>query len=235
MTGALSFNGQRCTALKILFVHTSVVEKFNALLVAAVDKLVVGMPWQQDVSITPLAEPGKPEQLRQMIKEALAHGASVINEASGGGSMWHSLVQPAILFPANEKMSIYMEEQFGPVIPIVPFDDINTPLEYVVHSPYGQQVSLFGRNSGELAHIIDALSGQVGRININTQCQRSPDSFPFTGRKDSAEGTLSIEEALNAFSTDSVVATRKTSENEQILESILFDGRSRRLNNTVIF
>lgn len=235
VTGALSFNGQRCTALKILFVHTAVVKKFNTLLVAAIDKLRVGMPWQRDVSITPLAEPGKPERLKQMIEDALTHGASVINAPSGGGSMFHSLVKPAILYPVNEKMSIYMEEQFGPVIPIVPFDDINTPLEYVIHSPYGQQVSLFGRDSGELSHIIDALSGQVGRININTQCQRGPDSFPFTGRKDSAEGTLSIEDALNAFSTDSVVATRKTSENEQILENILCSGHSRRLNNTVVF
>jgi acyl-CoA reductase-like NAD-dependent aldehyde dehydrogenase len=70
----------------------------------------------------------------------------------------------------------------------------------------------------------------VGRININTQCQRSPDTFAFGGRKDSAEGTLSVDEALNAFSTESVIATKQIDTNVQILEAILSANKSTRLN-----
>ncbi len=43
-------------------------------------------------------------------------------------------------------------------------------------------------------------------MNINTQCQRGPDTFPFTGRKDSAYGTLSVYDALRVFSLRTVVA-----------------------------
>ena len=89
-------------------------------------------------------------------------------------------------------MRLYHEEQFGSVIPVVPFDDLNTPVSFVTDSPYGQQVSIFSEDSKSIAHLIDELNGEVGRININTQCQRGPDSFAFCGRKDSAEGTLSI-------------------------------------------
>jgi glyceraldehyde-3-phosphate dehydrogenase (NADP+) len=54
VTGSLSFNGQRCTALKLLFVHRAVAEKFVGRLADAVDALPFGMPWEKGVRITPL-------------------------------------------------------------------------------------------------------------------------------------------------------------------------------------
>ena len=96
-------------------------------------------------------------------------------------------------------MRIYDEEQFGPVIPVVVFDDIREPIDYVVASNYGQQASIFGRDTDLLAQLIDALVNQVCRINVNSQCQRIPDSFPFNGRKNSADGTQSVTDALRVF------------------------------------
>ena len=55
--GALSYNGQRCTALKMLFVHRDITDAFIASLCDAVDKLKSGMPWEDKVWITPLPEP----------------------------------------------------------------------------------------------------------------------------------------------------------------------------------
>jgi glyceraldehyde-3-phosphate dehydrogenase (NADP+) len=95
-------------------------------------------------------------------------------------------------------MRIYHEEQFGPLIPVVSFKDIKEPLDYVVGSNYGQQASVFGNNPQEIAALVDILVNQVCRVNINSQCQRGPDNFPFTGRKDSAEGTLSVSDALGS-------------------------------------
>ena len=48
------------------------------------------------------------------------------------------------------------------------------------------------RRSETIGRLVDPLVNQVCRVNINCQCQRGPDVFPFTGRKDSAEGTLSV-------------------------------------------
>jgi len=235
IAGALSFNGQRCTALKILFVQSGIVDHFNKRLIEEVNKLIVGMPWTKGVTVTPLAEPGKPEYLKELMDDAVGQGASVINGRLGGGSMHRSLVRPAILYPVSENMKIYNEEQFGPVIPVVPFTSLDTPVNYVINSQYGQQVSLFSQDADAIGLLIDMLSGQVGRININSQCQRSPDTFPFNGRKDSAEGTLSVDEALLAFSVDSVVVTKQTEGNEKIIESILQGNKSGRLSNRVAF
>jgi glyceraldehyde-3-phosphate dehydrogenase (NADP+) len=235
IAGTLSFNGQRCTALKILFVHASIVNKFNQRLIEEVDKLTVGMPWTKGVAITPLAEPDKPAYHDQCLDDAVAHGAKVINHESGGGNSYLSLMKPAIVFPVNDQMKLYREEQFGPVIPIVPFISLETPVEYVINSPYGQQVSIFSNDANAISLLIDKLASQVGRINLNAQCQRSPDTFPFNGRKDSAEGTLSIDEALNAFSVDSVVVTKQNAQNQQILENILSGKKSTRLSTNVLF
>jgi acyl-CoA reductase-like NAD-dependent aldehyde dehydrogenase len=235
VTGTLSFNGQRCTALKILFVHSSIADKFNSLLAAAVDKLPLGMPWDKGVAITPLAEPEKPGYLKECIDDAIAHGAKIINDADGGGNQGYSLMKPAILYPANRNMKIYWEEQFGPVIPIVPFDDPAAPVDYITESKYGMQASVFSEDAKAISFYIDQLAGQLGRININAQCQRGPDTFPFNGRKDSAENTLSVFEALSAFSVDSVVVTKQTPSNEALLHEILVTESSKRLTNKVIF
>ncbi len=224
ITGSLSFNGQRCTALKILFVHRSIVNKFIDRFCSIVKKLKPGMPWDSEVGLTPLPEPGKVEYLHDLVEDAINHGASVVND--NGGVFLHTFYYPAVVYPINDKMRLYTEEQFGPVIPIVPFDDDDEPINYVVNSNFGQQVSIFGMDSGRVARLIDAFINQVGRINLNTQSQRGPDTFPFNGRKDSAEGTLSISDALRVFSIRTIVATRGTHTNKQIINRILTNRQS---------
>jgi glyceraldehyde-3-phosphate dehydrogenase (NADP+) len=231
--GSLSFNGQRCTALKIIFVHETIADAFLEKLSAAVGKLQYGMPWQKGVSITPLPEPHKPAYLKECIADAIANGAKVINE--NGGETIESLVYPAIVFPVNNKMKLYREEQFGPVIPVIPFKSLEEPIEYVIESTHGQQVSIFSNNKEEVADLIDPLVNQVSRVNINAQCQRGPDVFPFTGRKDSAEGTLSVVDALRSFSIRSLVATKLTETNKQLLNDIVESHTSNFLSTKYIF
>jgi acyl-CoA reductase-like NAD-dependent aldehyde dehydrogenase len=231
--GSLSFNGQRCTALKIIFVHRSLADQFIELLAAAVGKLKFGMPWEKGVMLTPLPEPHKPAYLQSCIEDAIAHGAKVMNE--NGGKQHASFVYPAILYPVNSSMKLYREEQFGPLIPVVPFDDVNEPIQYLIDSTHGQQVSLFSNDTTELAALIDPLVNQVSRVNINSQCQRGPDVFPFTGRKDSAEGTLSVVDALRAFSIRSLVAAKLTDNNRKLINDIVTTHESHFLSTKYIF
>jgi glyceraldehyde-3-phosphate dehydrogenase (NADP+) len=225
LSGSLSFNGQRCTALKILFVEAPIAEEFLKRLSEAVSAMRFGTPWQEEVLVTPVAENGKTDYLSALVADALARGAAVINDA--GGTVNGSFFFPAILYPVNEKMRIYHEEQFGPVIPVLPFDDIKEPIEYMIASNHGQQASIFGRDSESIARLIDPLVNQVCRLNINCQCQRGPDVFPFTGRKDSAEGTLSVSDALRVFSIRTLVAAKETDLNKTIITRIVDNHQSK--------
>ncbi len=231
--GALSFNGQRCTALKILFVHKSIVDEFIEKLNVEIAKLKPGMPWDAGVGLTPLPEPGKTDYLSRLVEDAKQHGARVVNE--GGATTQHTFFYPAVLYPVNSKMKVYYEEQFGPVIPIVPFDKEEEAIHYVLNSNFGQQLSLFGNDSKTIAKMIDAFSSQVGRINLNTQCQRGPDTFPFNGRKDSAEGTLSVADALRVFSIRTLVATKSNDANKKIISTIIHNRESAFLSTDYIF
>lgn len=231
--GSLSFNGQRCTALKIFFVHKSIAEIFVKRFSEEIEKLKFGMPWETGVFLTPLPEPNKPNYLKECIENAIANGAKVMNE--NGGTTVESFVYPAVLYPVNHKMKVYKEEQFGPIIPIVPFENIEEPIQYIIDSDHGQQASIFSNDPTEITNLIDPLVNQVSRVNVNAQCQRGPDTFPFTGRKDSAEGTLSVTSALRAFSIRTIVTTKYNEANKHLINTIVNEQKSNFLSTKFIF
>jgi len=217
--GSLAFNGQRCTALKILFVHSKIAGEFIEGFAEQMGRLKCGMPWEEGVVITPLAEPDRTVFLNELVKDAKKHGARIMNRS--GGFVQGNFFRPTLLYPVNEDMRIYREEQFGPVVPVVPFDDIEIPVRYIIESSYGQQASIFGKDTGIMRKLTDILVNQVCRVNINCMCQRGPDVFPFAGRKDSGEGTLSVSDALKVFSIRTMVTTTDVQENKEILAGIV--------------
>lgn len=218
ISGTLSYNGQRCTALKVLYVHESIVDEFNRRFSKAVDELKFGMPWE-DTFLTPLPEPSKPNYIEELIEDAKSKGAKVLNKKGGEKSENYSF--PAVLYPVSKGMKVYQEEQFGPVIPIISYKEIDEPLDAMAASEYGQQVSLFGRDIRKIGPLIDTLANLVCRVNLNSACQRGPDVYPFTGRKNSAVSTLSVYDALRSFSIRTFVASKDTTYNKEILESLL--------------
>ena len=219
ISGCLSYNGQRCTALKVLYVHESIVDEFNKKFAQAVDDLKFGMPWEEDSFLTPLPEPSKPKYIRDLIDDAVSKGASIVNKK--GGQVTENYCFPAILYPVKQNMRVYEEEQFGPVIPVISFKDIDEPLDDMANSEYGQQVSLFGSDTKQLGPLIDTLANLVCRVNLNSSCQRGPDIYPFTGRKNSAVSTLSVHDALRAFSIRTFVASKDNIHNNRILKKLL--------------
>ncbi|TVZ57291.1 glyceraldehyde-3-phosphate dehydrogenase (NADP+) [Lutibacter sp. Hel_I_33_5] len=232
IAGATSFNGQRCTALKILYVHESIVDEFNKRFSKAVDALKFGNPWEENVSLTPLPETDKPDYIQGLIDDATKNGANIINDK--GGERTDNYIFPAVLFPVTKEMRVFHKEQFGPVIPIVSFNDIDQPLDDVSESNYGQQISLFGKDVNTLSSLIDALVNQVCRVNLNSSCQRGPDIYPFTGRKDSAVATLSVHDALRSFSIRTFVASKDNEYNNAILEELLEKKASNFINTEYI-
>jgi glyceraldehyde-3-phosphate dehydrogenase (NADP+) len=233
LLGSLSFNGQRCTALKMLLVHQSLAEPFLRRFCEELAKVKIGMPWEKGVSITPLPEPAKAASMGEMVEDAVSQGARVVNE--GGSVAAGTLFYPAVVYPVREGMRLYREEQFGPVVPVMPFEDLETALDYVITSEHGQQVSVFSSNPDRIGSLVDPLVNQVCRVNINCQCQRGPDVFPFTGRKDSAEGTLSVTDALRSFSIRSMIAAKQTDESKRLLDTIVQHHKSNFINTGYIF
>jgi glyceraldehyde-3-phosphate dehydrogenase (NADP+) len=231
--GALSFNGQRCTALKMIFVHKEIATEFTRRLVLKIDGLVAGLPWEPNVAITPLPDPHKAAYLRGLIEDAVQKGAVLCNPERGGRSEG-AIFYPAVLAQVSLDARVASEEQFGPVIPVREFTDIAEVEAYILQSPYGNQASVFGQDPKMMGLMIDHLSNQVCRINLNSQCQRGPDVYPFTGRKNSAEGTLSVFDALRAFSIRCMVAAKQEPAGKRVIQGILHSESSRFLTTNMV-
>lgn len=204
VAGALTFNGQRCTALKHVLVERAAAEALVELLAERIASLGVGMPWQ-GVTVTPLPDPNHPAYLAGLVADAVGKGARLANPE--GGDHLATLFTPALVAEVPPQAELFHVEQFGPVLPVSVVDDLAAAVDVVDRSTMGQQVSLFGGAPERLGPAIDQLANLCCRINLETQCRRGPDVYPFTGRKDSAVGTLSVYDALRTFSLRSMVAT----------------------------
>lgn len=219
VTGALSFNGQRCTALKIIYIHEKIKDVFTQKIVEKIDALTFGNPWEENAQLTPLPEKNQLDYMQLLIDDAIQKGAKIQNKK--GGQRSENFIFPAVLSPVTPEMKIYKEEQFGPVVPIRYFTDIQEVINEISFSNYGQQASIFGQNTQQMARLIDTLVNLVCRVNINSMCQRNPDIFPFTGRKDSAVSTLSVYDALRSFSIRTFVAAKNTESNSLIISNLI--------------
>lgn len=195
--GSLGFNGQRCTAEKIVFAHRSVFDEFVARVARRVEALKPGMPWVEGVATTPLPEENKPEAMHALLDDALAKGATVRN--AGGGRGCFSILRPAVVAEVTADMRLYHEEQFGPIVPICGFDDVDEVLDWQRRLPFGQQAAVWGQPASARL-LVRRFTRFVARVNFNDVCQRGPDVFGFSASDKSGFGTLSLRDALLAFS-----------------------------------
>ena len=230
MTGSLSYNGQRCTALKLIYVPRGYGLKVAEKIAHRVNELRIGMPWDtytfdDEVTysqITPLPYEGRITYMKELLDDAMSKGAQIVN--ANGGSILNNgdgiersevyskdtLMKPAVIFPITKDMNIYKEEQFGPIIPVMEYDSLDDVIEYGASGIYGQQVSIFTSGDSEKsAMLVDAFSSIFGKININAQSGRSPDIVPFSARRSSGLGVMSIEDALKEFSVPTVVSFKE--------------------------
>lgn len=202
ISGTTSYNGQRCTAIKLVVVHKDIADSFVEKYTEALSKLKVGLPFD-GCDITPLPEESKPEYLESLVDDAVEKGAKVVY----GGSKHHTLVVPTAIYPVSPEARAFNEEQFGPVIPIATFSDVDFVLDKIKNHWNGQQIAIFcNGDDPAAATFVDKTNTIFGRINLNAAPSRGPDQFPFTARRSSAMGSMSVTHAIEAFSLEVIVA-----------------------------
>jgi len=218
LAGTTSYNGQRCTAVKVVLIHSSIADDFVEKFTTELEKLPIGLPWTENVKITPLPDDDKPAYLSALVEDAVEKGARVVS----GGTKAYTLVTPTLLYPVTPEARVFHEEQFGPVIPVAPFDDVDFVLQQAATSWSGQQAAIFGdsQDDDDVPKLVDGLQAILGRININTAPSRGPDLFPFSGRRSSAMGTMSVTHAIDAFSVETVIAFKDSLQNQAVADRL---------------
>lgn len=193
ISGAYSYSGQRCTAVKRVLVIDEVADQLVAMLKERVEALKAGNPIHEDVTIVPLIDIKSADFVMSLIDDAVEKGASLLV----GGQRKDNLVYPALLDHVTTEMKLAWEEPFGPVLPIIRVKDKNEAIEIANRSEYGLQSCVFTENINEAFYVASRL--EVGTVQVNNKTERGPDHFPFLGIKASGVGVQGIRYSMEAM------------------------------------
>lgn len=198
VTGAFSYSGQRCTAVKRVLPMPGVADRLIEKVTEETLKLTIGDP-ANDKTIGPLISSEQCEYVQGLIDDALDKGASL----KCGNKREENIMWPTILDNVTADMRIAWEEPFGPVLPFIRINGAQEAIKISNKSIYGLQGMIFTENIDLAFNIAQELN--VGTVQINGKSSRGPDHFPFLGTKSSGLGTQGIKYALEAMSRPKVV------------------------------
>ena len=198
VSGAYSYSGQRCTAIKRVLVHRSVADELVSLIQSEVEKLSVGST-EDNATIVPLIDEQSADFVQGLIDDALEKGATLVL----GNKREENLIYPTLLDHVTKEMRIAWEEPFGPVLPIIRVDSQEEAIEIANASEYGLQASVFTQNLDKALTIARKL--ETGSIQINGRTERGPDHLPFIGIKKSGLGIQGVRRSIESMTREKVI------------------------------
>lgn len=191
--------GQSCLCANRIFVQESVEERFTQLLADAVSELRVGPGRVDEVSVGPLIDEAGFEKVERHIADALASGARVVTggrRLTGGDYDRGFFFAPTVLSSCTDGMLLAREETFGPIAPILRFDDEAGVIARANSSNYGLAAYVYTRDLGRAWRVSESL--EYGIVGVNDPTPATP-SAPFGGFKESGVGREGGHEGIEAF------------------------------------
>lgn len=174
--------GQVCTSVQRLFVHRSIVAELAERLRKMTLELAVGDPFEEKTFVGPMISTAEAERVESWIAEAVVEGAKLL----AGGKRNGALLSPTLLADVNPASQIVAKEAFGPVVSIIPFDELDEAVKLLNATPYGLSAGIFTENVNWAMKAARSLD--VGSVHINETSSARADMMPSAGIKDSGMG-----------------------------------------------
>ena len=195
--GAVGTAGQRCTTLRRLYIHSSIYSKVKDKMVNAYKQVTVGDPLDQSNLMGPLIDQASVDNFCNTISLAVKQGGKVL---SGGkhidGAGFY--VEPTII-EANNDMDIVKEENFCPILYIMPFDTIDESIELNNSVDYGLSSSIFTDNLQNAERFLSSVGSDCGIANVNIGTSGAEIGGAFGGEKDTGGGREAGSDAWKAY------------------------------------
>ncbi|MEM6415397.1 MAG: aldehyde dehydrogenase family protein [Pseudomonadota bacterium] len=178
--------GQICTSTERVLVQKGVYEEFVERATREAEAMRLGDPFDQDTTIGPLHNEATAKKVAAHISDAVKGGGrTTFGGARASGFPTDLYFQPTVIADVPPDSALHCEETFGPVIPILPFEDEESLHALISKSNYGLFGSVFTRSMGRAMGLINDL--KVGVLNINEMSAYWEPGMPGSG----ASGTLS--------------------------------------------
>ncbi|GAB6260308.1 NAD-dependent succinate-semialdehyde dehydrogenase [Photobacterium sp. R1] len=174
--------GQTCVCANRLFAQRGIYEEFVTKLAKAVQKLNVGNGLDDDVAIGPVIDDSAKAKINRLMHDAISHGARLV---TGGEDREGLFVSPAVLADVRPEMAIAQEEVFGPIAPVIAFDDEAALFTQANDTIFGLAAYFYSRDIGRIWRVAEAL--EYGMVGINEGII-STEVAPFGGVKQSGFG-----------------------------------------------
>ncbi|HVW43840.1 MAG TPA: NAD-dependent succinate-semialdehyde dehydrogenase [Amycolatopsis sp.] len=193
--------GQACISPNRVFVQRELVDDFLGVLVQRVNGMRAGSGLDKNVTIGPLIDDAAMAKMQRQVTNAAEHGAKVLaggERLTDGGLADGKFFAPTVLANVTPEMDIYYEETFGPIAPVIAFDDEDEAIRMANDTTYGLAAYLYTENLSRAFRVSEALRfGIVGINDINPTSAAAP----FGGTKQSGlgreGGPQGIEEYLD--------------------------------------
>ena len=201
---AFQNSGQVCIAMKRLYVHDSIYEEVVDELATLANETVIGDGLEQGTKLGPLQNSMQFEKVKELITDAAKNGT-----IAAGGEVPDQpgyFIRPTIVRDVAEGTRIVDEEQFGPVLPVIRFEDEDDAIARANSTDYGLGGSIWSSNLDRAY----ALAGKMesGTVWINKHAELDP-AIPFGGVKQSGIGSELGQEGLQEFTQLKVINMAK--------------------------
>ena len=196
---AMRLAGQSCISVQTVHVHRSIYAAFINQLTTAVKTLKFGDPLDEATDVGTLIDENAARRVESWIQEALAQGARLMT----GGERQGAAIEPTVLVDVKPKMKVVCDEVFGPVVSVMPFDDIETVFKTISESNFGLQCGLFTQSLKLAVRAIKTL--RTGGIIVNGPSTWRVDQLPYGGIKDSGIGREGPRYAIREMTDERLV------------------------------
>ncbi|MDI9614363.1 lactaldehyde dehydrogenase [Methanothermobacter sp.] len=197
--GSYLYSGQVCIAVKRMIVHRDVADEFADKLVDKTRRLRSGDPLDPKTDIGPLINEEAAIEVERRIEDAIEDGAELLH----GGSRSGNFVEPTVLDHVRPEMEVVAEETFGPVSPIIRFDDTDEALRIANGTCYALQAGVFTENIGTALRMASEI--EAGTVLVNKQSTFRVDHMPFGGFKCSGMGKEGVKYAIEDMTRTKLV------------------------------
>lgn len=192
-------NGQICCAVKRIFVDAQVYNNFAEILTEKVRALKVGDQLDEDTDVGPLINEEAARKVEAAINDAVKAGAKL----RAGGHRKNAFIEPTVLTDISPQVELFREEIFGPVAPLVAFQNLDEAIEMANDSPYGLQAAIFTKDINRAFDIAYRL--EAGGVIINWSSAIRVESLPFGGIKMSGHGREGLYDTINDMTEQKII------------------------------